>query len=748
MSSASQTDPEHPEHPAHPTTGGLGRRGFLGVTAAGVVAAASAPAPAVAAPPRHERPPGEARVTTMAMVTDVHINLDDDSASRRFAATIQAIEAEKPELVINCGDTADSGARSEMVEYLSILPASLRDKTHQVPGNHETKWDWSAYETFVELLGPTSHVVTVDGLQIIFLNTSNIQQGPAYITDEGLAWLRRELERGGRNRPTLIVTHHPLVGEDFYLMPREDALMDVIAPYQVRGILCGHVHQQILRRCNGLTLMAGKDNKRRSGFYRLVRTRTARSDLLDITYVAVADPTAPDTPVGETRVTTIDLGARLGPGEAVRTVYTRARVVEDHVRVSTVVPHRAQVAATIYNPFEFNGRDSDVWTELSQQGSVYAGDLPLTGLPAGEYRVIVRVTDENGDQWREITPFDNPGPALAPRWTAEVGGAIHGAVVEHEGLVVAAGSTGAVAAFRPHGPRSGRRWSRRTGPVYSDPAFAPDGSLVYLPSTDHTVTALRASDGRQAWRSRLGAPVVTRLLAAEVDGSPRVVAAAGHELWCLDGATGHVVWHQPLAELSAGRPASNGQDVFFGCGDGNAWCVSGADGSEVWRTDLSDGHTGVQDGPWITNVLLPGQLAIFSTRNRTVGLDQATGEQVWSLKGKFLFCPPAIAEDSLVLVDAGGMVKRVDAATGTVRWTAETAGSTDNPGVLVQGDRALVTSSAGMVFSVDLADGSVELLRHTSNAMVISTPALTDGGDTLVVAGQDGVLRGFSAVSG
>ncbi len=731
---------------------GIGRRRFIGGSAA-LAASAATIAGAESARAVSTQPTiaaaqdGTARVTTIAMVTDVHINQEDPEPGRRFVATMEAIEAENPDLIIDCGDQTDHGDRGALEDYRAMVPAALRDRLHLVPGNHEERFDWSAKETWRSVLGASSSTVTVDGLQVILFDTSTVQQVQAFASDDDLSWLREQLERGGRDQPSIIVSHHPLVGEGMYFMAREQALLDVVDRYKVRAVLTGHVHQEIIRRCNGLTLFTGKDNKRHAGFYRLVRTVTPTSDLLDVTYVAVPDPTDPSAPVGETPVLTIDLGDP-GPGENVRTVHTRARVEEGQVAISAVVPTRsavAGVAATIYAPFVFFARHDDTWTELEQRGATYTGSIPLGDLPAGAYRVIVRVTDEEGNQWRETTELDYPGPALAPLWHDEVDGSIHGAMAQLAGMVVAASVTGAVVGYRPTRKHAGQVWSRQLGPVYTSPAFAPDATAVYLPSADHRLHALHPDDGRTLWSTDLAAPVVCDPLVAEIGGASRVVVAAGLRMWCLDATTGTVVWQLDLPKLSAGRPATDGERVFFGCGDGAGWCVDGSTGGLIWRTVVTSGKKAKepQDAPWTTDVLLLAGVAIIQTRNLAVALDQGTGALVWKMSGDFGFCTPAAVGASAILVEGVGTARRVDAATGTVLWSVPTGPNIDNPAVLIHEGHAILTSSNAMVYRVDVADGSVELLRHVSNAMVLSTPAVVEEEGLLIVGDQDGVVRAF-----
>lgn len=536
------------------------------------------------------------------------------------------------------------------------------------------------------------------------------------------------------------------MGEDFYFLPDEDALTKVIKPYRVRAILCGHVHRQYVRQCNGLTVLVGKDNKRHAGYYRLTRTRAHGSDLLAIDYVDLTDDATPAEPIA-----TIDLHSRYGPGEALEPERVRLRVDDDrlHVRVSQASPE-VDGAVALYNPEQYNAIAEDEWTSLSRSSGALTGSLPVDALAPGQYRAIVR-SAEGTVQWREIRPFEIGGPGLRPLWQLHLGDSVRGAAVRHGDRVVVAATSGEVAALSAGGPGSRPIWTRRIGPSHHDPAVSGKG-LVYLASPDHHLYALELSSGRQRWRADLGTPLMADPLATVIDGQEVVLVGSGRALFCLDDA-GSVMWRADLPQLVAGRPVCDGERVYFGCGDANAYAVAAATGATVWTHRFNAGADDpklIQNSPYIADALLASdELVVLGNRNDTLALARTTGEPVWSVPGNYMSCPPALVDGVVVVASKkSGEASALVVENGTVRWTAPTAPNIDNAAVLVANTTVYVTSDSGIITAVDARTGAAKRLGHTSGAAVMGTPALLRDHNQIIVPTMDGMVLGFALPEG
>lgn len=142
---------------------------------------------------------------------------------------------------------------------------------------------------------------------------------------------------------------------------------------------------------------------------------------------------------------------------------------------------------------------------------------------------------------------------------------------------------------------------------------APDTHLVYIASWDGNLYALRASDGSLVWsfafKPHPGAsyPAVSSAAVEDVDGRRLVFVGGGMTMYCLDAATGELVW-----EFDAGTGCTTcdssverneiesspaiydglvlfGMDVNDGAGKGGFYGVDARTGYMRWFFDLASG---------------------------------------------------------------------------------------------------------------------------------------------------------------
>jgi outer membrane protein assembly factor BamB len=79
-----------------------------------------------------------------------------------------------------------------------------------------------------------------------------------------------------------------------------------------------------------------------------------------------------------------------------------------------------------------------------------------------------------------------------------------------------------------------------------------------------SVLALDAKTGQELWRQKINSGA-TYTTVALVRG--RLYATASGELWCLDPATGAVVWHNRLKGLGVGYVSIAGAEVEAAIGE-------------------------------------------------------------------------------------------------------------------------------------------------------------------------------------
>jgi Icc protein len=175
--------------------------------------------------------------------------LDTDSVLQTALNRIES-SGLRPDLVLITGDIADRGEPDAYHRIRSLIKPfakRLGSKLLWVPGNHD---DRSNLRT--QLLHeapstrPLDHVIMVDGLRIVALDTTVPGYHHGELDHSQLEWLRAVLSDEAP-RGTIVAMHHPPIPTPIRLMnvlelQRQDRLAAVLKGTDVRAILAGHLH--------------------------------------------------------------------------------------------------------------------------------------------------------------------------------------------------------------------------------------------------------------------------------------------------------------------------------------------------------------------------------------------------------------------------------------------------------------------------------------------------------------------------
>lgn len=750
--------------------GVLGRRALLAGTAASSLLAADVVlgGPARAATPDSPAAGGSGTLH-LCVVTDTHADVDAPDRLSALRSVFASIEEADPDVVLHCGDISDYGASDEYAAYLAAVPRGLRPRLRHVPGNHEARWDEQALHTYSRLFGQAPYSFDIDDVHIVGLNPTQLLQEPGHFGAEHLDWLRQDLQATGRSTPVLMFVHYPMGGTSYFVND-QDAFFATIAGYDVRAIFAGHTHEQAVAGINGLVQLTGAASVAAPSYYDVQRVAGGGGDRLEVEVVTPSlDGTETRTPVTTILLTGPRLGRRLTP--------TWARVAEPTtggLDLSVRMPPRSQAAtisALVYPQATFGHQDAGQAVDLGGADGHFAGRVDISALPPGQHRLTIRATASPGsgipttyEQTKAFTiPRGRDGIADGPRvsWTHRLPGRIQaGLAIDATGhgtgpVVVAATTSGRIESLVVSGSSFLPEWQVTLGPVYRAPVFSPDGATLVVGDADGTLHALAADTGARRWRANLGGPVLGSPLMIELAGRDVVVVAAGRHLHARYLATGSPVWSTSIGGFSAGRAAYDGSVMVIGSGDGSARAVDAATGSILWSTSVTDHETAYLKliyGAWNSTVTsLPGGLALVSTVSSASALRVVDGSVAWTLPGSYLYTPSTPIPSSLgtrdvLLIDEFGRASRVDAVSGTVRWSQTDARATVprslDGGPVLRSGRAWLLGTTGLLAAVRLADGVIEVTHQLSTANSFSTPVLH--GSTLIAGDQSGVLRGVT----
>ena len=241
------------------------RRHFLSTTAA-LAAGAAATAGAVDAA-------AAGSDFTFVHVTDMHIQpeLDAANATRRCFEKINTV---RPDLVITGGDLIFDALEKpydharKLFELYQQTARTLQPPVHNVIGNHDVfglhvqsgvspKDPNYGKKMYEDRFGKTYSSFDHKGWHFILLDSIGMGEDRrfyGFIDPAQIEWLRGDLEKTGKERPIIVVTHMPLVtgvipftgqpveSQRMMVVTNAHEVLKLLSGYGVKAVLQGHTH--------------------------------------------------------------------------------------------------------------------------------------------------------------------------------------------------------------------------------------------------------------------------------------------------------------------------------------------------------------------------------------------------------------------------------------------------------------------------------------------------------------------------
>jgi len=298
----------------------------------------------------------------------------------------------------------------------------------------------------------------------------------------------------------------------------------------------------------------------------------------------------------------------------------------------------------------------------------------------------------------------------------------------------------------------------------SSPAVA--NGHVYAASTGGVIYAFDAATGDVKWRyeTESGCPVFSS--PAVADG--RVYVGEGLHadydcmLYCIDEATGDLVWEFQSGSHVESSPCVADGRVYFGGGFDGVYCVDAATGEEVWHVENLhvDGAPAVADG--ICFFGSGGAEFGEEAEHLFVAVDAETGDDVWSRQFEYAVWGAPAVLDGRVYVGIGngtidysamepyGEVQCLSAEDGETIWSFTDVEDSVMTAIALDDGRAFFGSRDGKLYCVDAETGDMIFAYATSEPddpmAVVSSPAVAGG--HVVFGCEDGLVRAVDAKTG
>lgn len=646
-------------------------------------ALALAPRLTGAGSPRHGR-------FKFAYFSDTHVALSRNV--KECEAMLKEIAAESPVFAINGGDVTDYGWRGEYENYRA-LTKGLDFDVHHIPGNHDVRWSPLGGQIFEEYVGKPYREFEFDGVHFLLLDSTVPLSHWGHYEKPMLDWLKGRLEEIGREAPVILGTHH-WTGRDRIMIDNESIFHEIIRPYNVKLILTGHGHSDLLWNYDQQLLTMNKGLYQGSwqlvevdleeGFLRLSRRSEESKKLEELAKVSLEPKKA-----GDLRV---NLPPSVSAGAS--QVYS----------LPGVTHHR------------WNGGE---WQATVQEKV----ELPTSLLP-GQQRLDVQSGDAGpvrslqflvrSQAWHEDWKLDLPG------------GVMSHVRLEGDSLFVSCmdGSLLRVDAI------TGKvKWRAKTGGYcHSSPLVTTESVLVG--SADAHLHAVSKSTGKPLWSVKTPGPVYAS--PAETHGIVFQPIAGG--FLGIDLASGEVRWKTDMPSSNtafAQSVATTGGSRFFtGAWDSHVYALDLA-GELLWRQPCQERTFAFS--PAISSVLAhQGSVYVAANGNGLFRFDAETGQRHWEIASpgdKYGHSSPKALGRRLVVGCLGdkGQVRCVDSRMGVELWCCDTGEVIYDGSPAIDRDRVYIGSVPGVLNAIDLATGKLLGQYRLNQGHLLSTPVAGAG---------------------
>jgi outer membrane protein assembly factor BamB len=289
-------------------------------------------------------------------------------------------------------------------------------------------------------------------------------------------------------------------------------------------------------------------------------------------------------------------------------------------------------------------------------------------------------------------------------WRVKTGFTITGGLGAGEGLILAGGEKGEVAAYGEDGKL---RWQTTvSSEVLGAPQIA-DG-IVVVRSGDGRIAGLSAADGKRIWLyERIMPALVVRSNAGVVIRHGTIYAGyAGGKLVAISLASGNVNWEATLSEPRGNTELERISDITslprvdndVVCAvsfQGRIGCFDVAQGTLLWSHDLSsDKGLAMQDK----------YLYVTDVQGDVLAVDKSSGSSIWKNDQLFMrrTSAPCILGDYLVVGDYEGYLHALKRDDGSLAARTGTDDSAILSAPIEMDNGLLVQTYDGGLYSVAL----------------------------------------------
>jgi outer membrane protein assembly factor BamB len=659
-------------------------------------------------------------------ITGTHLTATDNIAPLKELVTEINATSPQPAFVIDTGDVTEAGRTEEYARFQEGT-SGLSIPFHCAPGSHDVRWSPLGKEAFTTAFKKLYQSFDHNGVHFVILDSTVLLEHWGHFDSAELKWLDADLKKLKKDTPVLLFFHHG-VGRENPIVDNEEALLRLIAPYNIVAMFVGHGHADLHWKVNGIDCFMARGLYQ--GSYNLVEVGGAAVQVLRVRREDKGKPapviaTIPkDRPSSERKHV-----AFLWDDPNIPLLERRRPLTE--LRIGKQGAHDDKVTA-LYSlnggpatPMERDQRDKESVSFMTQ--------FNTKRLPNGANLLRVFLTDATDEVYRYDEPFVverlSGQPKMAWDDPSLCDDAIQSSPLFGGDLVYVTSLDGKVYAFDA---RTGkRRFSTATkSPIYASPVMA-DG-VLYVGSMDHGFYAFDARTGRQRWRYDAGTP----LFATAAVSNGVVCFGANKKIVGLDAATGKEKWTQEAGNFFQSRAAAADGVFYLGGWDNTLYALDAATGTPKWKAQMGraqagEGALAFYYSPAIASpTVAEGRVFICTNDGILHAVNAATGKDDWAIHAptggdSFGYSSPFYADG---VVYCGGLGKNGDAYAisakdGAILWRCPTGAENYDSSAILLGRQVVIGSVRGTVSWIDAKTGKIEGQYNLPPGHCFSSPA-------------------------
>jgi len=660
-----------------------------------------------------------AACASAAPFTFIHISDTHITGSVNPARNLEAIVAEvnamnpQPAFVLMTGDETETGLPRDWERYSGII-SKFKMPVYNVAGNHETKWShWGKFALHKVLNQEDHYSFSYGGVHFVAMDSTIWLQHHGTLDQNELTWLKKDLDKAGRNTPTILFYHH-CPG----FIPDEPELLRAIRPYNVPLILVGHGHRFRTWKRNGTIFQMVKGAMNDVGGYRILEVN--ESTIRSITKSVGSEP-KPDIE--------IPLHA---PANPITLLSPRAnQTTEGDVHI------RAMVGPAVQGRMFECSIDADSRPVTPDADGICDTTIKFEGTP-GWHTVTVTAKDTDGMEWSDSALVRLNGKSREV-WHAHVSGGVERGIRAAGDRLYFGTLGGDVYCLDA---RTGKEiWRRSLGSdVVSE--VVVKGDYAYLGTTDGRIVGLDARTGEQKWEYLTGGPILAS--PAVIDGEI-LIGSGEPAYYALAAASGKLRWKYPMDRETQVVPVVLNGAVLFGAWDKNFYALDIKNGKERWKTPIgiSFYFSTANSDPITDGERVIANVTPYKPEDADIYcLNARNGHILWSRrnpgKSDCGFNSPCIDGDRFYTVAGNGDVYCMSVADGKEIWHGS-VGTLVVSGKPVAADgKVFISGLHGDVTCLDAGTGKSLWAYSTGEGYLFGGETVWQ--DLLIVPSMDGTV--------